>query len=345
MRVGSIVYATDQGLGILAKQFYDNGLIDKVLVKSHPTRKCHHEWYKDGIFIGGLNESVLREFVKSIDIMLFFETPFWSKLVELCTECNVKTVMVPMYEWSLEKPLYQFDTYLCPSLLDLHYMKIYWKAKVMRVPVDPTTWKQRHRALRFLHNAGNGSVLGRPGTHELIQSLRYIKSPIDITFRCQNQAYYNSLGYEAYKSRYLQDSKVRVRWEIGTKDYNTLFDDYDVFVAPEKFNGLSLPLQEARAAGLHIITTNRFPSNFWLKENTTPDNPTSFINMLNEEEVRVGREYNKIKSAIVLPSEIAHMIDSIYDKDISAYSSSGKEWAEANSWKALREEWYNAIRS
>jgi hypothetical protein len=34
MKVGSLVYATDSGLGILAKSFYDNGIITRSMVVS-----------------------------------------------------------------------------------------------------------------------------------------------------------------------------------------------------------------------------------------------------------------------------------------------------------------------
>jgi len=40
---GAIVLATDQGLGYLAKDFYDNGIINKVLIYKHSRRKNHTE--------------------------------------------------------------------------------------------------------------------------------------------------------------------------------------------------------------------------------------------------------------------------------------------------------------
>ena len=44
-KIGSIVYATDQGLGYMAKDFYDHGLIDEVLVHPHTKRDNHFDWY------------------------------------------------------------------------------------------------------------------------------------------------------------------------------------------------------------------------------------------------------------------------------------------------------------
>ena len=46
MRVGSVVYATEQGLGRLGKSFYDAGVIDEVLIVNHPSRKIQRpDWY------------------------------------------------------------------------------------------------------------------------------------------------------------------------------------------------------------------------------------------------------------------------------------------------------------
>ena len=39
---GSIVYATEQGLGYLAKDFYDNGIIDLVCIERHSNRTNHY---------------------------------------------------------------------------------------------------------------------------------------------------------------------------------------------------------------------------------------------------------------------------------------------------------------
>ena len=48
MKVGMVSYATEQGLGYLAKSFYDAGVIDEVLLISYTargTRPMHPKWY------------------------------------------------------------------------------------------------------------------------------------------------------------------------------------------------------------------------------------------------------------------------------------------------------------
>ena len=53
MRIGSIGYATYQGLGILLKDFYDNGIISDVITVNHWLRG-NERWY-DGPIVDPKN--------------------------------------------------------------------------------------------------------------------------------------------------------------------------------------------------------------------------------------------------------------------------------------------------
>ena len=44
-KVGSIVLATAQGLGYMAKDFFDNGIFHEVYIRPHNSRDNHYEWY------------------------------------------------------------------------------------------------------------------------------------------------------------------------------------------------------------------------------------------------------------------------------------------------------------
>ena len=49
MIIGAKILATEQGLGIMAKQFYDNGVIDYVSIQPHGSRDNHYEWFKENL--------------------------------------------------------------------------------------------------------------------------------------------------------------------------------------------------------------------------------------------------------------------------------------------------------
>ena len=295
---GSIVLATEQGLGYLAKAFYDNEVIDLVEIKQHTTRKNHYGWFKY------VNRETLLE---KCDTLIFFETPFDWKIIVEARKRGIKTILIPMYECTRYPFPYQPDEIWCPSDLDYRfYTEKGEVCKKIQIPVD-VTWKLRERAKVFVHNAGNGGLGGRNGTKELLEAMKYVKSPIKLIVRSQ-----------------VDIKKVidpRIEYQIGTRD--KIWEQGDVFVFPEKFNGLSLPLQEAFASGMLVMCGARYPMTEWL-----PNEPMIPVEGYHKESIAVQfdcADYN--------PKTIAKVIDEWYDKDITKFSLLGKEWGEKNKWK------------
>lgn len=123
-RVGSIVLATEQGLGYLAKAFYDNGIIDTVYVQKHTTRDNHFEWYPDRV----------RNIDELLDcnVLIFFEEVFDWKIIAKARELGIKTILMPMYECSRFPLPYKPDEVWCPSDLDYDvYKKLYPQDEVV----------------------------------------------------------------------------------------------------------------------------------------------------------------------------------------------------------------------
>lgn len=119
-KVGSIVLATDQGLGYLARGFYDNGIIDKVFIKQHSSRINHPEWYKDDVV------SSIDALIEQCDTLLFFEEVFDWKIIVRARERGIKTILMVDYECSRYPLPYFPDEVWCPSALDLDvYKKLY----------------------------------------------------------------------------------------------------------------------------------------------------------------------------------------------------------------------------
>jgi hypothetical protein len=112
-----------------------------------------------------------------------------------------------------------------------------------------------------------------------------------------------------------------------------MFSEGDVFVFPETFNGLSLPLQEAYASGMLVMASHRFPSNTWL-----PTDPLIPVSHYVKDQVAVP-----IEKAVIDPKEIAHCIDTWYGRNIEEFSLKGKQWAEENSWEALKPQYVTAL--
>lgn len=181
--------------------------------------------------------------------------------------------------------------------------------KQITIPVT-ATWRLREKAHVFVHNAGNGGLGGRNGTKELLEAMKYVISPLRLIVRSQ-------VPIQQYR-----DSRIEYR--IGT--FDDIWSEGDVAVFPEKFNGLSLPMQEAYASGMLVMGGARFPMTEWL-----PNEP--LIPVASYKKERLAVEFD---SAQYDPKQIAETIDSWYGKDIISFSLKGKEWGEENSWKNLK---------
>lgn len=302
--IGAIVLSTEQGLGYLAKAFYDNGVIDKVYVQKHSSRKNHYEWFPNRV------DSI--EGLLDCDTLIFFETPFNWKIIPMAREKNIKTILMPMYECTNYPFPYEPDEIWCPSALDLKFYteKGQKNCKLVQVPVD-ISWKKREFARVFVHNAGNGGLGGRNGTRELLEAMQYVKSPIKLIVRSQVPI--------------KETNDPRIEYRIGT--FSNIWDEGDVFIFPEKFNGLSLPLQEAFASGMLVMASDRFPSNTYL-----PKEPLIKVEGYKKENIAV-----EFDMAIINPKDIAQKIDEWYNKNISEYSLLGLEYNKKNLWNNLKD--------
>jgi len=298
---GAVVLATEQGLGYMAKDFYDNRVIQKVFIHPHGSRQNHPEWYKPEDRLQNLGQLL------ECDSIVFFENPFYWKLIPMAREKGVKTVLFPMYECTPYPLFYEPDLILTPSALDKQY---YPNSVQIIVPVD-IPWKLRTKARVFVHNGGNGGLGGRNGTKEVLEAMQYVKSPIKLIVRSQI-----ALGTS-------KDPRVDIR--VGTVEKDELWSIGDVFLFPEKFNGLSLPIQEAYASGMGIMCASRFPMTDWLPHDL----------MIPVESYRKERIAVEFDSAVIHPKAIAQKIDQWYNKDITKFSRLGRNFGKQNSWKKL----------
>lgn len=341
MKVGSLVFATDQGLGVLAKQFYDNGVITHPVIVRHGSRVNHTEWYPDDTpqftdLKNAEQRRTITEYLSKLDAVLFLETPFVWELITSMRQRYVKTALMVMYECMPkvlpEKP----DLILCPSKLDHQYFPHGYYIPVP-APSD-IPWVERNQPITtFVHNTGHGGLKGRNGTAELLAATELLKTNAEILIRSQNHFY---SGYALFTdgrvgSEY-QFKNPRVKVSIGTLERRWLYEDGDVFLFPEKFNGLSLPLQEAHAAGMVVCTTDRFPNSDWL-----PSDP--LIPVKGYRPCSVSARTLSFKEAVLDPKDIANAIDRLYGTDPTELSRAGKVWAEENSWDVLKPEYLRVL--
>lgn len=306
MSKGIVCYCTEQGLGRQAKSFFDNGLVQEVFIQPHSTYVNHTEWYPNAC-------KSYEELLSKVSEVWFLETPFNWDYVKQAKEKGVKTVLFLMYECS--RLLMPVDVLVGGSIMErIHFGD---SVKVIPVPAPKEIkWRKRIRARVFVHNAGHGGLGGRNGTKELLEAMKYVKSPIKLIVRTQNPSFKSS------------DPRVEIR--TGDFPYETLFDEGDVFIYPDKFGGSCLPVQEAFSAGMMVMASARIPHTDWL-----PNAPLIPVKHYTRE-IIVEKIFD---CAVISPIEIANAIDKWYNKDITEYSLAGKKWAEENSWEVLKQKY------
>jgi hypothetical protein len=331
LRVGTLAFATEQGLGYLARSFYGAGVVTDVLLVRHGRRPDRPEWYPPGTGVvnsvrSGRGEQQMKEFCAGLEVALFFETPFDWGLIPFCRTRGVATVLVPMHECTPDPLPETPDAFLCPSLLDLKCFPMRWptRSEFLPVPVDVPAfpvWRQRTTCRTFVHNAGHGGLCGRNGTREVLEAWRHVRSPAELLVRCQDPHQQTRLPLPR------NDPRVSVTW--GTVPRGQLYEEGDAFLFPERFNGLSLPLQEARAAGMLVVATDRFPVNTWL-----PRGP--LVAPRTYHPAKVGARCRAFEEAHVSPEDVAAKVDELYGSDVTGYSLTGRAWGEGHSWANLK---------
>ena len=309
MIVGTICFATCQGIAHLARDFYQNGIIHRVLVHPHP----HYPNYPDR-YPGSYTHNTARQFLDGLDILLLFENGLDWDVVRQAVSRGVKIVVMPMYEYTPYPFPVPVDLYLCPSLLD---MEVYEPLPCIYLPVPVCKpWTLRKTAHRFIHNAGHGQWQYGKGTPELLEAMNHVTSPVRLLVRGQP----GEARIEQLFKRY--QGHPRIDLVLGELPEAELYEPGDVFVYPERYNGLSLPLQEAYASGMLVMATDHFPANTWL-----PTEP--LIPVAGYEQVHIATTFRR---AILDSKVIAHQLDTWYGQDITDFSQRGRQWALEHSW-------------
>lgn len=325
MRVGSLIFATEQGLGYLARDFYTNGIVTDPLVVHHGSRPTQ-DWYPGVTILKSrqLNGPLVHRLICEVDLMLFFETPFEWGLLNYCRKVGTPSVLIPMHECTPDPLPSHPDLLLCPSHLDYDcYRESGVELVYLPIPVT-AEWRLRRRAKVFVHNAGNGGLLGRNGTRELLEAIPLVRSPAKFLIRSQVPIRRDTAEWEP-GMKALADHRVSL--QIGSVPFEQLYDG-DVFVFPEKFNGLSLPLQEAFVSGMAVMCSRRYPMTEWL-----PNDP--MIPVQKYKTSRISPRHREFQEAVISPEDVAATIDCWYDQDITELSLMGQRYGQQNSWECL----------
>jgi len=326
LKIGLVARCDVGGLGRLSYDFWKNihEISKELIVLSG--RFDNPMLYPKGVIcsMGRPTLEEIDEFLQDINLVLIMETPYNWNVVSEAKKRGIKTVIMPNYEWSEPKSMVEPDLYLCPSKLDYDTYKE--PKKFLPIPVnrDDFPFKLRTKAETFVFNNGGGGTGGRNGYEELKKVIPLVKS--DVKFLIRSQVIVDPIN------------DPRVTMEVMNKKPEALYSEGDVFLFPHKFDGLSLPIQEALSSGMPVLSTNFYPHNDYMPKEW-------FFEPKKWQFGRVCPECRVIEMAELDPIKIAKKIDEWAHKDITEDSKKAGEIAKGFDWKVLHDKYIETFKS
>lgn len=326
MKIGLIARGCNSGLGTLSWEFYNHLKPHKTLVVGNGVYKMFPERYPDAEICRSnksFSDKQMLWLLEGIDVLITIETPYRWEIYPLARKMGVKTVLIPMYECLPEKIPYEPDHYICPSELDFDEIKSRNKT-FLPCPINREKLLFRHRkkAMTFLFNNGHGGGAGRNGA--------------SVFFRALKKAKTNKAKFLVHSQVPLTIDDPRVEVRVGNyKNYWDIWGEGDVFVWPHRFDGLSLPVQEALANGMPVLTTNFHPFKGWLPKEW-------MIPVAEKNRSRIFQREIDVHEPDV--DELARMLERWSQANIGGWSKVADMLAEERSWKKLKPKYLKLLR-
>ena len=328
MEIGFIGYESHSGLGHLMRDFFDNGIVNRVLVVRHPRDQNYADWYPPAV---RYTKDRCEPFLRGLDVLLLFENAFLWDVASLARQHGTRIVMIPNYEFTPFPSPVAPNLVLCPSSLDVDYYADQHRTMLLPIPLDTNKIPGRRAAAPACPSTMWDTAAMTGGTEHPGCSKRCSTSRVP---------YVSSSAAETGEPRVRQlfergwdDPRVTLRYG-DVAERGDLWSEGDVYVAPERYNGVSLPLQEAFGWGMLVMTTDRYPMNTWL-----PTEPMIPVDRYESYHLAVDFE-----RAVIEPRAIAAMIDQWYGRDISRFSEQGRRWAAEHNWDVMRPKYLDILQ-
>lgn len=345
MTFGLVARCDMGGLATITQEVYRHLCPDRTLLLNLGARgrgPCVEEAYDLGqagqvfpaSWDGGISDGI-AEWIGGRGITTLFsaETFYDEKIVRAAKAEGVRTVMLAMPElapWASTSP--DRGRTLKPDVLAVPTT---WRVEtlpgctVLPVPVarDRLPPTLRARAEHLFHMTG-GAMLDRQGTELLLRAIPLISCACRLTIRSERPI---AVPPSSVVEVDVISDRARNYWEAYP-------DGIDLLVAPRRYGGLSLPVQECASLGVPALVLQRDPyaqESFTFALDVTRGVPAHMK----------GADQHGPNPVMVWdasPHMLAQMIDEIVGRPdaVKAASAMANEWAEESAWDGpLRERW------
>ncbi len=317
-KLGIVGLDNQSGLGRLMEDF-NNHYDCYLLVPNHP--KGQYKRYENAHYCNNITptDQEIIDFLTKIDLLLSFETPYSANLFRLAKAMGKPVVCMTMYECMRDShPMWNdVDVFISCSLPDMR--EVTFKNKVyLPVPIDTDRipFIQRKGKIRkIIHNAGYSGYRGRNGTTEVAKFMNRYKGDIELILRAQVEPDTPALR---------EDPRILI--DMEEKPFEELYAYGDLFFFPCRFNGLCLPVQEALASGLPVLTSELLAWDGLL--------PVEWqIPMQGKEKIAYGR---MIETGYIDVKEAIKRFEWFLAQDLAKMSKLARILAEKRSWRVLK---------
>lgn len=262
MRIGLIARCEiARGLAIQSRNFYDNMPVDDVLLIEMPRPDCAEapEWYPGSTIVQynptrhELDESIVREWLRGLDVVFTVETPYDWRVPLWCKELGVKLVIQgnPEFVRHMDDPsLPHPDAWWWPTSWRLDKLP---PGKVMPVP-QPSMRRlplNTEEPLRLVHVVGKRAYADRNGTDILQWLIRSVTAKVKLTVY--------GIDGQLPEFRRMRNVEIELHPD-GVDDRWEMYHNQDVLVMPRRYGGLCLPALEAAAMGLVVMMPDCSPN-------------------------------------------------------------------------------------
>ncbi|MDJ0633116.1 MAG: glycosyltransferase [Xenococcaceae cyanobacterium MO_188.B29] len=264
----------------------------------------------------------MLQWVKSneIDLMVFMEVhPKDWKRVKALKQAGIKVIAyehLDILRWEYLNKYATFDYFLASNFYFREALKeIFPNKSLLTIPwgidpnnIIPNRAVQPNAPIQFLHVAGWGGLNNRKNTDLIIKAFHEARLP-NATLKIYTQTPIENYGEECVK---IAKENDKLKLQDGTVDnIYVAYQDADMLLFPSKREGLGLPIVEALASGLPVLTSDGYMMKQWLIPEEhgiiCPATPIKGRMFLPEMQVDINDLVDKLRKLSKHPEQIAEM--------------------------------------